>query len=100
MSSNQAAIVLGVQKWLESNKDLVERCLITGAERGVEQYAIEAGAQTAARVEKWMKENKTELITALAGQIAIGALSEVPGLSKKLQEEKGQTVDTGEKNEG
>ena len=100
MSTNQAAIVLGVQKWLESNKDLVEKCLIAGAERGVEQYAIEAGAQTAARVEKWMKENKAELITALAGQMAIGALSEVPGLSKKMKDGTPKPSEEGEKNDG
>lgn len=90
MNSNQIAIVAGVQKWLENNKGLVEKCLVMGAQIGVQEYAIQAGAQAADKVEAWLRENRSELVDAFSGQIKALAVQmgiiESPGATQESQQ--------------
>lgn len=81
--SNEAAIVLGVQKWLEANKDFVGRRIESGAEKGIIAIAEVVGAQLSHKAARWMEENSRDLIAAIAGQVAIGALSELPSIKNK-----------------
>lgn len=82
MSTNSAAIVLGVQKWLDNNSDLVTRCIERGVERGIIAIAEVVGSQLSQKGGQWMKDNSSELVTAIAGQVSIGALAELPGLKR------------------
>jgi hypothetical protein len=96
--NNQEAVVLGVQKWMDNNSAIVERALIKGAEAATIEIAEAVGSKIANKMDKWLQANHSEIVTALAGQMAIGALAEVPGLNKRLKEQELKAMEV--ENEG
>jgi hypothetical protein len=62
--TNDEAIFLGTQKFLESNKEWVGNRIEKGVELATAEIAASIGLQIAARVGKFMENNKADLILA------------------------------------
>jgi len=63
-----------IKVWLTENTDVIKGAVAEGAVQAVSAQApdglMRLGAAVAVVVEKWLESNKTDLIAAMAGQIA------------------------------
>jgi hypothetical protein len=60
--NNQEAIIIGVQKWIENNSAAVQKAITQGVENAMPQIAAEVGVRMAARLGKFMAENKDDFV--------------------------------------
>lgn len=83
--TNEEAIALGTERFLSNNQDKVMKAIEKGATDAALVVAESVGIQISARVAKFLADNKTDFIAAIAAQVAIGAVS------KRVQEERLET---------
>jgi hypothetical protein len=60
--TNEEAIFLGVQKWLDNNSEFVGKAITRGVEAAIPEIAAATGIQMSARLGKFMTENKQDFI--------------------------------------
>jgi O-acetyl-ADP-ribose deacetylase (regulator of RNase III) len=73
--TNQEAIIAGVEKWMDSSKEVVLKCLQTGSERATRAGAEVIALAISARIGQFLEENRAEIITSIAGQLAVATLN-------------------------
>lgn len=83
--TNEEAIAIGTERFLSNNQDKVMKAIEKGATDAALVVAESVGIQISARVAKFLADNKTDFISAIAAQVAIGAVS------RRIQEERTDT---------
>jgi len=63
-----------IKAWLTNNTGVISEAVVSGAARAVAEQTPDAvmrlGTCVAVMIEKWLENNKTAIIDAIAGQIA------------------------------
>jgi hypothetical protein len=73
--TNAEAFAIGVERFLEANKEQVFARIFAGAESASISVAEAVALQISARVAKFLKDNTQDFLTAVAAQAVIGAES-------------------------
>lgn len=74
--TNQEAIAIGTERFLENNKDLVFAAIERGAAKAAMAVADSVGILTAGKVERFLAVNKPDIIAALRAQLAMDKVAE------------------------
>lgn len=70
MADYSEAIALGVQRWMEANKNAVLEALSAPAEKAGDNAAQLIASGVMLKVGKFLDENRAEIVTATAAAIA------------------------------
>ncbi len=74
--NNQEAIIKGVVEWMDGSSEVVRSCIEKGSERAFIKATEIVGIKIAEKVNKFLDENREDIITAIAAQMAANALNQ------------------------
>lgn len=84
--NNQEALILGVQSWLDANKDLIIKSVHEAARKSIDNISEIVGVQIAARCRRFLEENKQDFTSAIALQFAINKIENSPRMREMAAE--------------
>lgn len=74
--TNQEAIAIGTERFLENNKELVFAAIERGTAKAAMSVAESVGILTSGKVERFLATHKAEIIAALRTQMAMSNVVE------------------------
>ena len=81
--NNQEAIIEGVVRWLDKNRDAALKMVEAGAYRAASEIAESVGVQVAARTGRFLEANKNDFVAGMAAQVALSNLRDDPKYKEK-----------------